>query len=262
MKNFYVYKFTDKCKKVLYIGQTNNLSKRIDQEHFAKRGDDKAYKTEWASNIFQIEYCICASLEDMKIKERYFINTLQPKFNKQLNKNHPFSFVINTEWLTFERKKERIHVPIDEKNELQVINTKQVRRRKLVQKEGFKLYTINIPEDVYVTVNNLIRLKLREQFCYYTIKSTFLEGLEQLKAKNPGISESQSNERRYYRGGSQKKKIKTINTAVIMLTKDIYWIDNYINEQKKENIYFSKTDFISVLILELKIKYAFNKQII
>jgi hypothetical protein len=154
--------------------------------------------------------------------------------------NKVFKIDLNADSVV-DKKKEEISKPIKNNNTV---------------KEGYSRFSLSIPEDGYISINNLINIKLREREINYNLTSFFLEGLERLRAKNPLVKDDKPLERRYYRGGLQKQKVKSIATSVVIETRHVYWIDNYILQERLGNPFYSKPDFILDLIEELKIKYA------
>jgi predicted GIY-YIG superfamily endonuclease len=248
MKNYYVYKFSDKFNDVLYVGLTTKLETRIEKQHLSK--NESEYKVDWMSDIKTIEYTVCASLEDMKLKERYFINVLQPKHNKHLNKQHSFSFHIPEDWQIYDKKKKETQLEMVYDDQVEK-NYKQPNRSN--HKVGHTLFSLPMPQEAYETVHNLIKIKLNERRPS-TFKSFFLEGLELLKEKYTNITTEENVERRFYKGGRVKRKVKFVLTSISILKTDVNWIDNFIHEQMKENVYYTKQDFMNVLILEVKLK--------
>ncbi|WP_341965850.1 GIY-YIG nuclease family protein, partial [Flavobacterium psychrophilum] len=84
-------------EEVLYIGSSIHLVARIESQHFlSKHGnlsEDCILETQ------KVLYHQGVSDSDMKIKERYLINTLNPKYNNKMNQNDKFSFEIpNINW--------------------------------------------------------------------------------------------------------------------------------------------------------------------
>lgn len=126
MKNFFVYKFLDKNKNVLYIGQTTNLIVRIEYQHFSKRNENLVeYKKKWIHEVNSIEYVKCISHEDMELQERFFINKLNPKYNKKHNKNNLFSFDISENWKLYQTKKNDLELDVNKKTKIiSIINPK------------------------------------------------------------------------------------------------------------------------------------------
>lgn len=75
MKMYYLYKFINKDNNVIYVGQTENLKKRI--------ASHRAEKI-WFNEIIKIEYHICKSKIDVDIYELYYINKYKSKYNSEL----------------------------------------------------------------------------------------------------------------------------------------------------------------------------------
>lgn len=126
-----------------------------------------------------------------------------------------------------------------------------------LEKDTKCTFSLVIPVESYVSFNNLINIKTREGDFGYNLKACILEGLERLKEKNPLVKSDRALQRRFYRGGEQKEKVESVSTSVVISREDINWIDNYILQERMENNYYSKPDFILDLVEELKIKYAY-----
>lgn len=118
-----------------------------------------------------------------------------------------------------------------------------------------RTFSLTIPMDKYIYITSLISKKTSEGFYNYNLKDVFAEGLELLKKAFPNISNEKSLERRFYRGGKQSQKIESYSTSSILLVSDINWIDNFIAEKRRENQFFSKTDFIIELVEKLENNY-------
>lgn len=118
-----------------------------------------------------------------------------------------------------------------------------------------KTFSLTFPLDKYVYITSLISKKTSEGIYNYNLKDAFAEGLELLKKAYPLVSNEKSLERRFYRGGGQKEKVESYNTSSILFVSDINWIDNFIAEKRKENQFFSKTDFIIELVETLEESY-------
>lgn len=96
MKGFFVYMFLNESEEVLYIGYSINLVNRIETQHFlSARGN---LTEECILETKKVLYHNAVSADDMKVKERYLINSLTPKYNCKLNNNSKFSFSIDIEW--------------------------------------------------------------------------------------------------------------------------------------------------------------------
>ena len=117
MIGFFIYMFLDREENPLYIGQSINLIKRVEKQHFLSKygnlSDECIYRTK------KILYHKCISVDDMKIKERYLINLLSPEFNISLNNQSKFSFSIDIDWKYLPLDKEKI---IEKKEENKIKN--------------------------------------------------------------------------------------------------------------------------------------------
>lgn len=69
----YIYKLYDLNGDLLYVGKTQDFSRRLRQHLKTK---------EWSSEIFSIYLAECASATEMDIYELYYIGKLKPKYNK------------------------------------------------------------------------------------------------------------------------------------------------------------------------------------
>lgn len=96
MKNYFIYMFLSPVEEPLYIGSSVNLIQRVQGQHFlspyGNLSEECILKTK------TILYHKCVSEDDMKIKERYLINTLNPQYNEYLNNQSRFSFSIDIDW--------------------------------------------------------------------------------------------------------------------------------------------------------------------
>lgn len=117
-------------------------------------------------------------------------------------------------------------------------------------------FGLAIPLDSYQYIRELGSFKAKQGDLTYNLRVGFLEGLELLKKENPLVKNEASLGRRFYKGGGQKNKIETYTTTVIIPTREINWIDNYILQEIKKDEFFSKPDFMNNLIEQLKKKYG------
>lgn len=121
MKGFFIYMFLDQEETPLYIGQSINLINRIEKQHFLSEygnlSEDCIHKTK------QVLYHECISADDMKIKERYLINTLSPEFNIALNNKSKFSFSIDIDWK---------YLPLNTEG---ILEKKEEKKMKKIEKE-------------------------------------------------------------------------------------------------------------------------------
>lgn len=101
MCKYYIYRFKNQDGEIIYIGKTNNINSRMNI-HFSKNGH---LKLEQYKQVEKIEYSELKSKAEMDIKELYYINEINPIFNK-VNKREEepsISFLnITDDWLTYE----------------------------------------------------------------------------------------------------------------------------------------------------------------
>jgi predicted GIY-YIG superfamily endonuclease len=88
----YVYKFLDAEEKPIYVGITGNLKGRIRSQHFTSNGH---LPKECYQEAEIVVYSECVSVDDAKIRGRYLINQLAPRFNDKMNNGSQFSFKID-----------------------------------------------------------------------------------------------------------------------------------------------------------------------
>jgi predicted GIY-YIG superfamily endonuclease len=96
MKNYCVYMFLDVEENPLYIGLSENLATRIEVQHFKTSTGNLTQ--ECIEKTSRVLYHKAESIDDMKTKERYLINTLNPKYNIKMNNKSRFSFTIDIDW--------------------------------------------------------------------------------------------------------------------------------------------------------------------
>lgn len=77
IKEYYVYRFTDTCDEIIYVGRTNNIKNRINGH--MKNGH---LPKECYDNVKKIEYIKLSGYADMCMYEIYYINKYIPKYNK------------------------------------------------------------------------------------------------------------------------------------------------------------------------------------
>lgn len=106
MKGNFVYMFLNEIEEPLYIGISINLVNRIETQHF--KSSNGNLSQDCIHETDRILYHHAVSMDDMKIKERYLINTLNPKYNVKMNNNSRFSFNIDFDWKLYSLDKEEI----------------------------------------------------------------------------------------------------------------------------------------------------------
>ena len=109
----YVYMFLNEFEEPLYIGISTRLVQRIETQHF--KGKSGNLSKECIEETYQIKYHQATSADDMKIKERYLINTLNPKYNNKMNNGNRFNYPIPVNWLEYDFKKEELLRDIKER---------------------------------------------------------------------------------------------------------------------------------------------------
>ncbi|HAK41562.1 MAG TPA: hypothetical protein DCM59_00995, partial [Clostridium sp.] len=97
---FYVYKFLNKNKDIIYIGQTNDIMRRIGKQHFTSHGhlSQECYK-----ETTQVFFAQLPSKTDMDIIERYLIGKYRPKYN-EVHNNYDVSLSIDEpKWIEYQK---------------------------------------------------------------------------------------------------------------------------------------------------------------
>ena len=92
---FYVYRFMDKNNKVLYVGRTHDLKRRL-RSHLS----NGHLPTDCYSSIYKIEYMMLENFADMALYEVYMINKFCPEYNTQDKSNTPSTIELPIkEWI-------------------------------------------------------------------------------------------------------------------------------------------------------------------
>lgn len=97
MNKFYLYKFEDFNREVLFVGLTNNLMKSLNYSNLPAEIKDKLEK-KYIENECEIYFHNCDNKSDMKIKGMYLIAKLNPLYNKNICLEDAISFEIPIEW--------------------------------------------------------------------------------------------------------------------------------------------------------------------
>jgi len=82
LKRYYIYKFYNKNKELLYIGSTDNLNRRIYNHLFGEI--NIPWKYYLTTEIRFIEFALCLDEKEYKNYEFYYIHNLKPKYNIDL----------------------------------------------------------------------------------------------------------------------------------------------------------------------------------
>ncbi len=175
-KAYHLYMFLDKDENPLYIGISKNLNRRIEAQHFKSLNGNLSQ--ECIDETYSILYHIAFSEEDMKLKERYLINTLNPKYNKKMNKQNRFSFTIDIDWKLYN---------VDVENLIEVTRKKRnIIKSKLSEsifKESYNTNTAQPNDDIKLLKklstfikNNKLKLEEKREYDeFYNIHFSFTE---------------------------------------------------------------------------------------
>jgi hypothetical protein len=159
MKGYFVYMFLNENEDVLYIGSSIHLVTRIESQHFV--GQNGNLKEECILETHKILYHQSLSESDMKVKERYLINTLVPKYNNKMNQNDRFSFVIdNINWKLYSidnegliekrnKKKEFINHFLDINSDLLIIDKSNRKNYQMFDSKNYPWHS-----DTFIKINN------------------------------------------------------------------------------------------------------------
>ncbi|OXA65259.1 hypothetical protein B0A67_24645 [Flavobacterium aquidurense] len=127
--------------------------------------------------------------------------------------------------------------------------------------EKIKSFSLQMPEDTYSYLFSEISRKINEGNFSYNFKSIFLDGLNFLREKNPKIGFKKVDYKRTNRMHNKEKRASLKATSVLITQRDINWINNYIEENIKKDISYSKVNFVLDLVQEIKInKSAKNEK--
>ncbi len=88
-KGYGVYRFLDKDKNVIYIGMTNNIWRRIMNQHFKNSGH---LSQECYSQTARVDIIKLKNNLECKALEEYLINKYRPKFNKR-DKHKSYGYI-------------------------------------------------------------------------------------------------------------------------------------------------------------------------
>lgn len=92
---FYVYRFIDKNNKIIYVGRTGDLKRRLRSHMNNGHLPEECY-----SSISKIEYIMLENFADMALYEVYFINKFCPEYNTQDKSETPSTIDLpEKEWV-------------------------------------------------------------------------------------------------------------------------------------------------------------------
>jgi len=88
----HIYRFLNQHNNIIYIGRTNNVMRRLRQEHFTPRGHlpDTCYKETVAVDVATL-----SSPNEAKMYELYLIEQHHPKYNQSDIGGGQFSFTLD-----------------------------------------------------------------------------------------------------------------------------------------------------------------------
>lgn len=114
--NYFIYKFLDESRVVLYVGFTASIKRRLLSQHFTSNGHLPLHCYRSTKTVL---YSRCASETDAKIKERYLINKLAPLYNEKMNKGDVIPWEIEEEqfaWKYFGFDASKLDRPVAREN--------------------------------------------------------------------------------------------------------------------------------------------------
>lgn len=159
---------------LIYIGKTNNFYTRL-RNHMAIQP--------WKNEITHIAIAECKNKIDMDLYEKYYINKLNPKYNKAIVYNESPTFEIKelnfkkfelTEFLNAsETKKVKVknHTNVNEKHKYEI---DEMLKTSIEINEGEKVDFFNSSYTLYHWINPL---KTEINFLQVECDSTFFKGL-------------------------------------------------------------------------------------
>lgn len=123
---------------------------------------------------------------------------------------------------------------------------------KINQPDKPKLYGIHLMNDDYVFLQEFVNKKVKGGNLAYKQKEAILEGLDSMKKKHPDIEIIEDAPRRYYRGGKQKDAPEQFISTILLMPEQIKWINSFVAGKTKNDISYSKADFMHELVTQLK----------
>lgn len=119
---FYLYRFVDIKGEIIYIGRTNNIKRRILEEHFTEKTH---IVRQCYLEINQIEYTEISNESEEVAYEAVLINRMRPKYNIQFKDGGNFDIKIpEFQWKKFEWEYDR-QLDWLKKKKMGVINIKE-----------------------------------------------------------------------------------------------------------------------------------------
>ena len=224
MKGYFVYMFLNENEEILYIGSSIHLVIRIESQHFVSQNGNLS--EECILETYKVLYHQSVSESDMKIKERYLINTLVPKYNNKMNQNDKFSFTIdNIDWKLYSLDIEGL---VEKRENFSNKKTKI----------GLKNYKIDLSKENLLTVNNLDNI--------WVLHVCFLHENEYLMEYAPDRTD---------RGGYPQDQfyLIKINNELYIFCSEVYFA---FEESREVNDYLDQSFYPN--IKELREKYDYD----
>ena len=121
--SFYLYRFIDAEERIIYIGRTNDIRRRILKEHFA---DNTHLPKECYLETEKVEYIEITNESEEVAYEAILINQIRPKYNTQFKDEGDFNVKVpEFQWNVFEWEYEG-QLAWLKKKKMGVINAKDV----------------------------------------------------------------------------------------------------------------------------------------
>lgn len=180
MKGYFVYMFLDKLENPLYIGISINLVNRIETQHFKSSHGNLSQDCIFETN--RVLYHQAVSIDDMKIKERYLINKLNPRYNEKMNNNSKFSFDIDLDWKLYSIDTGKL-IEIREKKQ------KKLRLKNHIYTDKNSILLIKRNNDNYLKIglkhqrNGVYFMKINGEFYYHKEDGNFYEYWKSIETK-------------------------------------------------------------------------------
>lgn len=104
-QSFFVYVFYSENRKIMYVGQTLDLWKRM-RCHFWSTSNIEKNHPNFKNTISRAEYCTCSDYEEMISLEYNLITEFNPIYNTEYKKPRVTNFTTKTfkdcEWIVYD----------------------------------------------------------------------------------------------------------------------------------------------------------------
>ena len=95
-----IYKITNKVNGKSYIGQSNNIERRLKEHKYISSESNKSLKRaykKYGKDNFEFSILEECKLEELDEKEIYYINTLKPEYNRTIGGNGSANHIVTNE---------------------------------------------------------------------------------------------------------------------------------------------------------------------